>query len=151
MFRVITAMPPSGAHPHSFPGRGPVCYHLFLTGTRLGYGWGGGLRGTGAGNAEKDTPPQAIEWGGAGKRVGGLRFSGPRPPRNKLYLRTMKLPSLTFKKPTFSRYTEPKAPEQWLSVVVVPEMIMYRSTPAERTVMDIFGVGGWRNSYPFSK
>jgi len=45
MFRVIPALPPSGAHPHSFPGRGPVCYHLFLTGTRLGYGWGGGLSG----------------------------------------------------------------------------------------------------------
>jgi len=25
MFRVIRALPPSGAHPHSFPGRGPVC------------------------------------------------------------------------------------------------------------------------------
>jgi len=43
MFWVIPALPPSGAHPQSFPGRGPVCYHLFLTGTRLGYGWGGGL------------------------------------------------------------------------------------------------------------
>jgi len=41
--------------------------------------------GTGAGNAEKDTPPQAVEWGGAGKRAGGRRFSGPRPPRNELY------------------------------------------------------------------
>ena len=41
--------------------------------------------GTGAGNAEKDTPPQAAEWGGAGKRAGGPRFSGPRPPRNELY------------------------------------------------------------------
>jgi len=45
MFRVISTPPPSGAHPHSFPERGPVCYHLFLTGTRLGYGWGGGLSG----------------------------------------------------------------------------------------------------------
>jgi len=45
MFRVITALPPSEAHPHAFPGRGPVCYHLFLTETRLGYGWGGGLSG----------------------------------------------------------------------------------------------------------
>jgi len=45
MFRVIPALPRSGAHPHSFPGQGPVCYHLFLTGTRLGYGWGGGLSG----------------------------------------------------------------------------------------------------------
>ena len=30
--------PPSGLRPHSFPGWGPMCYHLFLTGTRLGYG-----------------------------------------------------------------------------------------------------------------
>jgi len=35
----------SGAHSHAFPGRGPICYHLFLTGTRLGYEWGGGLSG----------------------------------------------------------------------------------------------------------
>jgi len=43
-------------------------------------GGAGARAGTGAGNAEKDTPPQAIEWGGAGKRAGGPRFSGPRPP-----------------------------------------------------------------------
>ena len=45
MFQVIPAPPPSGAHTHSFPGRGPVCYDLFLTGTRLGYGWAVGLSG----------------------------------------------------------------------------------------------------------
>ena len=45
MFRVIPALPPSGAHPYSFPARGPSCYHLFLTGTSQGYGWGGGLSG----------------------------------------------------------------------------------------------------------
>ena len=47
----------------------------------------GGARawaGTWAGNAEKDTPPQAVEWGGAGKMAGGPRFAGPRPPSNKL-------------------------------------------------------------------
>ena len=43
--RVIPAPPPPGAHPHSFPGRGPVCYHPFLAGTCPGYGWGGGLSG----------------------------------------------------------------------------------------------------------
>jgi len=32
MFRVIPALPPSGAHPHSFPRRGPICYQLCLTG-----------------------------------------------------------------------------------------------------------------------
>ena len=42
--------------------------------------------GTGAGNAEKDTPPQAVEWGGAGKTAGGPCFSGPRPPCNEVYL-----------------------------------------------------------------
>jgi len=45
IFRVITAPPPPGAHPHSVPRRGPVCYHPFLAGTRPGYGWGGGLSG----------------------------------------------------------------------------------------------------------
>jgi len=45
IFRVIPAPPTPGAHPHSFPGRGPICYHPFLTGTRPGYGWGGGLSG----------------------------------------------------------------------------------------------------------
>jgi len=45
IFRVIPAPPPPGAYPHSFPGRGPVCYHPFLAGTRPGYGWGGGLSG----------------------------------------------------------------------------------------------------------
>jgi len=45
MFRVIPAPPPSGVRPHLFPGRGPVFYHLFLTGTRLGYAWGVGLSG----------------------------------------------------------------------------------------------------------
>jgi len=39
---------------------------------------GAGARaGTEGGNAEKATAPQAIEWGGAGKRAGGLIFSGP--------------------------------------------------------------------------
>jgi len=47
-------------------------------------GGAGACAGTGAGNAEKGTPPQAVEWGGAGKRAGGPRFSGPRPPRNEL-------------------------------------------------------------------
>jgi len=49
-------------------------------------GGAGARAGTGAGNAEKDTPPQAVEWGGAGKRARGPRFSGPCPPRNELYL-----------------------------------------------------------------
>jgi len=38
-------------------------------------------------NAKKDTPPQAVERGRAGKRARGQRFPGPRPPRNELYLR----------------------------------------------------------------
>jgi len=42
IFPVIPALPPSGAYTHSFPGRGPVSYHVFLTGTCLGYGWGRG-------------------------------------------------------------------------------------------------------------
>ena len=38
---------------------------------------------TGAGNAEKDTLPQAVEWGEAGKSSGGPRFRGPvRPVTN---------------------------------------------------------------------
>jgi len=50
--------------------------------------------GTGAGNAEKDTSPQAVEWGGAGTRAGGPRCSGPHPPRNKLYHRLVLVPIL---------------------------------------------------------
>jgi len=46
---------------------------------------GAGTRaGTGAGNAEKDTAPQAVERGRAGKRAEGPRCSGPRPPHNEL-------------------------------------------------------------------
>jgi len=41
--------------------------------------------GTGARNAEKETPPQAVKLGGAGKRAGGPGFPGPRAPRNELY------------------------------------------------------------------
>jgi len=46
-------------------------------------GGAGAWVGTGVGNAEKHTPPQAIERGGAGKRAGGPRVSGPRLPRNE--------------------------------------------------------------------
>ena len=45
IFEGIPAPPPSGAPPYSFPGRGPMCYYLFLTGTGLGLESGGGLRG----------------------------------------------------------------------------------------------------------
>jgi len=58
------------------PCTGPVCYHLFLAGTRLGYGWGGNLSGDRGRECIKDTPHQAIEWGGAGKR-GGDKGRGP--------------------------------------------------------------------------
>jgi len=47
-------------------------------------GGAGAWAGTGAGNAEKDIPPQAVEWGGAGKRAGGPHFLGPSPPRKQL-------------------------------------------------------------------
>ena len=50
-------------------------------------GGAGASAGTGAGNAEKDTLPQAVEWGGAGKRAAGPRFSASRLPRNELYRR----------------------------------------------------------------
>ena len=50
-------------------------------------GGAGACAGTGAGNAEKDTPPQAVERGRAGKRAVRPRFPGPRPRRNELYLR----------------------------------------------------------------
>jgi len=43
IFRVMPARPLSGAHPHSFRRPGPICYHVLLTGTCLGYGWGEGL------------------------------------------------------------------------------------------------------------
>jgi len=47
---------PIWGHPHSFPGRGPVCYHLFLTGTRLGYRWCGGMRGDRSRECRKRNP-----------------------------------------------------------------------------------------------
>jgi len=47
-------------------------------------GGAGAGAGTRAGDAEKDSPPQPIEWGGAGKRAGGPHFSRPRPPCNEL-------------------------------------------------------------------
>jgi len=84
MFQVIPGPCPCGAHPHSFPGWGPICYHLFLTGTHLGYGWGGGLSGDRGREFQKDTPPPAVEWGGAGKKAIGPRFARPRPSRNEL-------------------------------------------------------------------
>ena len=45
IFWVIPTAPLLGAHADLFPGQGPVRYHPFLTGTRPGYGWGGGLSG----------------------------------------------------------------------------------------------------------
>ena len=36
IFQVIPTPPPSRAHPHLFPGHGPLSYYLFLTGTHLG-------------------------------------------------------------------------------------------------------------------
>jgi len=38
------------------------------------------MGGAGAGNAEKDTLPQAVKWGGAGKRAGARVFRGPVRP-----------------------------------------------------------------------
>jgi len=55
--------------------------------------------GTWAGNAEKDTPLKAIEWGGAGKRAKGPRFSGPRTPPNELYLKFVTLEVMDSRRP----------------------------------------------------
>jgi len=89
MFRVIPTPPPSGAHPHSFPERGPVCYHLFLTGTRLGYGWGGGLSGRQGQGMPKKTPrPRPLSGAGRGKQPGARVFRGPvRPVTNSNQMR----------------------------------------------------------------
>ena len=83
IFRVIPIPPPFVAHTYSFHAWGPVCFHLFLTGIRLGYGWGMGLSEDWAGNAEKDTTPQAVEWGGAGRGPWAPVLHGPiRPVTN---------------------------------------------------------------------
>jgi len=74
MFRVIPALPPSGAHPHSFPGRGPVRYHLFLTEARLGYGWGGGLRGDRGRECRKRHPAPGRSVGRGGEKGRGPAF-----------------------------------------------------------------------------
>jgi len=50
---------------------------------------GAGTRaGTGAGGQEKKTLPRAVERDGAGKRAGAPDLSGPRRPRNELYVST---------------------------------------------------------------
>jgi len=55
----------------------------FWRGPVWGMGGAGAWAGTGAGNAEKDNPPQAVEWGGAGKRAGARVLRGPvRPVTN---------------------------------------------------------------------
>ena len=41
--------------------------------------------GTGAGNAEKHSSPQAVEWGRAGNGTGGRILGGPWRPNNVLY------------------------------------------------------------------
>jgi len=57
----------------------------------------------------------------------------------------LEIPVTDFQEMDVSRFTKPAAPEQWLSVAVVPEMIGYGFRRAEMTVMEIFGYGGWRN------
>jgi len=65
----------------------PTCTHalhraLFVTtdfalGPFWSKGGAGAYEGTGAGNAEKDNPPQGVEWGVAGKRSRGSCLWGP--------------------------------------------------------------------------
>jgi len=66
IFGVIPTPPPSGARPHSFPRRGPVPCHLFLMGTRLGGGWGGGLGGDRGRECQKTrtAPGRWVGWSG---------------------------------------------------------------------------------------
>jgi len=75
--RVFTHQTPPlhGAHPHSFPGR-PCLLPPIFNGDPSGVWVGRAGAGTGAGNAEKDTSPQAVEWGGWGKGPGRV-FRGP--------------------------------------------------------------------------
>jgi len=81
IFQVILAPLPAGAHSHSCPGQGPLCYQLFRQGgPARGTGEVGANTQTGAGNAEKDTLPQDFEWGGVGKRAELPPFLGPCPP-----------------------------------------------------------------------
>jgi len=84
IFSVIPAQPQSRAHLYSFPGFWPVCYHLSLTGIRLGYGWGRAMSGDRGRECRKGHLPQANEWGEAGKRARGRRFSEPSPSSNEL-------------------------------------------------------------------
>ena len=80
-------------NPRPAPVRGPptlIPWTVLFVTTDFGWGpvWGmsgaGASGGTGAGNAEKDTRPLAVERGGAGKMGGGPGFSGLRPPCNEL-------------------------------------------------------------------
>jgi len=76
MFQVIPAPPLSGGRPHWFPGRGPVCYHLFLTGTRLGSAWGGGLSGDRGRECRKRHPAPGRWVGRGGEKGRGPAFFG---------------------------------------------------------------------------
>ena len=63
----------------------------------------------GVGNAENDTPPQAVERSGAGKSVAGPRFSGPvHPVTNSismgLYFKALNSIQLVYKLIKITRY-----------------------------------------------
>jgi len=77
---VIPAPAPSGGHPQSFPGWGPVCYHLFLKGTRQGYQLGGGPSADSGRECRKRHPAPGGRAGCGGAKGRGRCFSGPRPP-----------------------------------------------------------------------
>jgi len=94
MFPVIPAPPPCGVHPPSLPLWGPVCYHLFLTGTSLGYGWGRALSGERGRECRKRHPilGRCVEWGGVKGR--GTLFLRAPSTCNKLYLLHVLAPKL---------------------------------------------------------
>ena len=78
---LLPAPPPSGAQPHSFPGRAPVCHHQKFTGACPGHGWGGAKAGGRGGERGKIRPaPGPVSGPGQGISLSALVLWGPGGP-----------------------------------------------------------------------
>ena len=75
------AMPPSGAHPHSFPGQAPLCYPLLFNGEPYGVWVGRGAEaGQGPGIPKKTARAKPSSGVGGAKGMGARILRGPIHP-----------------------------------------------------------------------
>ena len=92
--------------------------------------------GTGAGNAEKKSPPEAVEWGGAGKGPRAGVFRGPvRPVTNSKQDCDVAW-----------RYDEYQAPDDKAKAQVYQEMILEENEVLEQERVAI--LADWWQYYP---